>query len=256
MSVARGKYISFVDSDDWVTPDYLRVYAEARCSFDYDLVYIEMLVVQKNEVLRTFCLKDAVAEKKNELPAMLKFLLLEYKGFGFTCNKSFKRELINRYNLRFDRNYSLGEDRLFTLDYCCYTQSVKLSSAQTYYYRMNESSLVHQGIDFDFCYRMAFDKCRIVKRLGYTSDMDMFDSLRKQFTVKTQQKGILVMYLLGKSLRRKERLQYLKIFPDRFGYGNTGSRVLDFGLNLKKDSWADFFLYSVYFVHALFSNRK
>ncbi|WP_455640378.1 glycosyltransferase family 2 protein [Parabacteroides sp.] len=256
LSVARGKYISFVDSDDWVTPDYLKVYADARAAFDYDLVYIEMVIVLGNEKSTPFSLKDVVAEKKNELPAMLKFLLLEYKGFGFTCNKSFKRELINRYNLRFDRNYSMGEDRLFSLEYCCYTQSIRLSSAQTYYYRMDESSLSHKGVDFNFSYRMALDKCRIVKRLGYTSDMGMFDSLRKQFTVKAQQEGIQGMYLLGKSLNRRERLLYLKIFADRFGYGYTGSRVLDFGLNLKKDGWADLFLYSVYFVHSLFSKRK
>lgn len=256
LSVACGKYISFVDSDDWVAPDYLSVYVEARARFDYDLVYIEMAIAQENGESTTFCMRNLAAEEKNELLDVLKFLLFDYKEFGFTCNKSFKRDLIKRYNLRFDQNYSLGEDRLFTLDYCCYTQSVKLSPNQTYYYRMNEYSLSHKGIDFDFCYRMALDKCRKVKLLGNMSDMNMFDSLRKQYTVKSQQEGILALYLLGRSLNRETRLFYLRMLADRFGYGYTGSRLLDFALNLKKDSWVDFFLYCVYFIHALLPEKK
>ena len=88
------------------------------------------------------------------------------------------------------------------------------------------------------------------------SDMSLFDPLRKQYAVKSQQEGILAMYLLGKSLNRKTRLRYLKILTNRFGYGYTGSRMLDFGLNLKKDCWVDSFLYCVYFIHSLLPGRK
>ncbi|WP_455640372.1 glycosyltransferase family 2 protein [Parabacteroides sp.] len=256
LSVARGKYISFVDSDDWVTADYLKAYIDARVPFDYDLVYVDMVLVEKSGESVPFCLKKAAAEIKNELTDILKFLLLDYEGFGYACNKSFKRELINRYNLRFDRNYSLTEDYLFTLDYCCYTQSVKLFPRQIYYYRQIDFSLSFKEMDFDMYCRLALDRCKKIKQLGNALDMNILDSLKKQYTVKIQQEAVLTIYRLGKSLNRKERLHYLETLSGRFGYGYTKKRILDFGLNLKKDSWADFFLYCVHFIGSIFFKRR
>ena len=34
LEMASGRYVNFVDSDDWVSPDYLQSYVDARKDFD------------------------------------------------------------------------------------------------------------------------------------------------------------------------------------------------------------------------------
>jgi len=130
IQVAKGEFLLFTDSDDYVMPDYLEKMAKLQQKEDSDLVlcgfhhlYNGADIVKLPGETATFYLEQFAKE----------FLLLYEKSFlNMPWNKLYRRNLAGS----FDTSLSLGEDLLFNLQYlkkckkisvlgealCCYLQ--------------------------------------------------------------------------------------------------------------------------------------
>ena len=114
---AKGEWVIFVDSDDWVNPSYLQNLIE-RSSADDTVVYgnvINDYSDQRNSVV-SFSYEDGQnINLDNDVDLIVKYRLPEN---GFPIAKLFSREIIEQYKLRFDETLSYHEDHLFVLNYC------------------------------------------------------------------------------------------------------------------------------------------
>ncbi|WP_288117017.1 MULTISPECIES: glycosyltransferase family 2 protein [Bacteroidales] len=130
---AKGRYVVFVDSDDWVNPSYLQNLIE-RSSADDTVVYgnvINDYSDQRNSVV-SFSYEDGQnINLDNDVDLIVKYRLPEN---GFPIAKLFSREIIEQYKLRFDETLSYHEDHLFVLNYLLYVKSVRLSDSPDYHY--------------------------------------------------------------------------------------------------------------------------
>lgn len=107
LSLAKGKYISFVDADDWISPEM------------YEIMLLEL---KKNEADIVACkfMEETSPQKKNnsnilynteiiQSNSIERFLCKDLYGNSI-CNKLFK----NKKNMpRFNENRRVGEDFLF-----------------------------------------------------------------------------------------------------------------------------------------------
>lgn len=114
ISKARGEYIRFVDSDDYVLPDSLGILMDAMQRTDADLViagYHHHYFGRKIQKL-----PKAGGRMKYEIAKEEDYLYQLYQtGFlNMPWNKLYKRELIREL---FQRELNLGEDLLFNLAY-------------------------------------------------------------------------------------------------------------------------------------------
>ena len=138
---ATGKYICFIDADDWVDKDYIESLLPTEgedlvvCSFMY-------------ETMQSFFLSNVVRDKIN-IETVL-HLLLDHMAVCSPCCKIMRRDIIEENNIRFDVNVSAGEDMLFVCDYfSAGLDKIRTTSQPLYHYYVADSgSLSHRIVDF------------------------------------------------------------------------------------------------------------
>lgn len=257
LSAARGRYVNFVDSDDWVTPDYLEKYVKARVEYDYDLVYAEMIRISENGAQETVSLKEFFARSNGDLSEALAYLL-ECGEFGFTCNKSFKREIIASNAVSFCKDFRMFEDAIFTSAYCLHINSIRLIPSAVYFYRFVATSLIRTELDYETYHLTTRTGCRILEVLAKKHQSDSLHRAVGVFCQRWEQWAILCMYLSGKNISKKDRLNYLKEFQYRLVLPLLSVtkekgiyRFAVLGMFFKNDEIVDLYFKSMGFVYKL-----
>lgn len=135
---AIGEYVTFVDSDDWIKPDYLKELY--KCLLEGNR--------GKGLILGSF----EWVYPTRILPVSVEDMLLYHADFyrlitEFICGrmmyvwgKLFNRELIISKKIAFIPDVSCFEDMLFVLDYCCYADYILIKSNYNYCYRVSYST--------------------------------------------------------------------------------------------------------------------
>lgn len=130
---AHGRYITFVDADDLIAPDYLENIAkpiieddsvdfvQAGCRNYYSDGSISIEQIYKDE---------KAINKKN----------LFEKTRGLTFSKLFQVEVIRKHRIRFDEKIKIGEDMVFTMQYLPFVKNGVFLSETGYLYRRHNSS--------------------------------------------------------------------------------------------------------------------
>lgn len=120
---AKGEYIAFVDSDDYIEPDMYE--------------YLYGLISQENVPMAmcNICEDEGWhAKKQIDLPYMLipATDIFEYSGWVYAWNKLYRRDFIS--DLRFNVATSYGEDALFNFELIKANVPVALGNQQKYHY--------------------------------------------------------------------------------------------------------------------------
>lgn len=133
ISISTGKYIIFVDSDDYIHPDYIEILVNSATTKCLNLCYPHTI-------------DDAPEYEKISKFAITKFnmheLLPMYKKniINPPWGKLYIRDIIIKNNIRFDASISLGEDLLFNFNYLKYIDYVNVIDLKLYYYRKPNSN--------------------------------------------------------------------------------------------------------------------
>lgn len=128
---AKGEYILFVDSDDYVDADYIETienYIEAE---NPDLLIFSVSFLNSNRKDPTMryedmrCFGDRIAEQRAYLGKQRKLHTL--------WNKVFKNKIITENNIRFYNDLKTGEDSIFVFHYLFFINSLITKSDILYY---------------------------------------------------------------------------------------------------------------------------
>lgn len=140
LKLATGKYIQFVDSDDYLADYATKSLVDAANKNGADLVIADFYRVIKNRI-----------STKGKIKSKKVFSLQEYADhmikdpadfyYGVLWNKLYKRSIIEKYHLSMLEDINWCEDFLFNLEYVKYCKVFFAIQIPIYYYFKNENSL-------------------------------------------------------------------------------------------------------------------
>jgi glycosyltransferase involved in cell wall biosynthesis len=138
IEIASGKYISFIDSDDYLDLDlYKNMLEKAECT-NSDLVMCGCIkeTIKANKIISR--MTDNVEENIYDTGEDMDNLIRETVNnllFNYVWNKLYKREIINNRKIQFN-NTSIGEDTLFNLSYTKYINRIATVEGVYYHYTL------------------------------------------------------------------------------------------------------------------------
>lgn len=184
--VAKGKYITFVDSDDILPQDaYETLYS-------YQLPYLGLIMGQmkkiseQGELLNEDSGLSTIRISKN---MFLKDLFEEKKFtyLGFLWDKLFMSDVIRKHALLFDPKIKVNEDRLFVLQYLIHSEEVEIMLVNhiVYFYRQRSNGVItltrntDTVTDSEMTVLKSFDEMQKISR-SYSEEL-YFICVRKAF---------------------------------------------------------------------------
>lgn len=141
---ATGKYIMFVDSDDWCEADMVAKLVQVidDCDFAYCSYYLDTDKTSKT-------IKNAVANGRYTIEEIYKPLFFGSKNVvGADMATAlwrgiFKTQIIKENSIEFDIYIRFAEDWLFYADYFKYVKSITLIDFPLYHYYQRNNSVMH-----------------------------------------------------------------------------------------------------------------
>jgi glycosyltransferase involved in cell wall biosynthesis len=136
LELAAGGYIAFIDSDDWIHPQYFEILLQGFESEDIGVSICDMQRVTGVENLKNV---EYTSRKILAVDELVKNDTMRYCVWG----RIYRRELIN--GLCFAKGVALAEDTLFNLQAITRDKFCKgaFIDSPLYYYFVNESSAIH-----------------------------------------------------------------------------------------------------------------
>jgi glycosyltransferase involved in cell wall biosynthesis len=210
MERATGKYITFIDADDYVN-DHFSDTANKVCLKDYDLIVVPFSVVDITEKpIQFYQYKEKTFSRSEKKEEFLKEIWLGEPLFGSCWNKWYKKSVICKSNVRFNQDFYIAEDYLFNLHFYRECQSAILVSYPYYHYVQHGDSVTSR------IYYNRFEIAKTVyeESLKLLSDVNIHDYDSQSFVEEAYLSGVLrAMFEIAKKenkLTFKDKIEKLK----------------------------------------------
>lgn len=148
---AKGNYIGFVDPDDWIEEDMYRSMYQKLIETNSEICFCNyskddklgssprLLKIKKESLNRQEIIDEIIANMIGIDDLMPKYNYI--MGCVWRC--LYKKEFIDKYELRFKRGVSIMEDLVFTVEALLKCQAICIDKGVWYHYRRNPKSVLH-----------------------------------------------------------------------------------------------------------------
>lgn len=213
---AKGEYIAFVDSDDFIHKEmYEELYTISQGS---DVVFCGYNKFYSNKIEESDILKKLKLFEENR-----KYLGIEmYKHELVTVwNKIYRREFLEKNKFKFVEGI-IHEDDEFSLKVFSKAESVKFIKKNFYFYRLDNQSSITKNIDFIKKEKAYIEVLKTIEKLKNETDdtfanLRLFIKLQKYKILKKDEIDInLIIRKIKKELKKikKNNVHYNIILED------------------------------------------
>lgn len=171
LDYAKGEYILFADSDDYVSPDYWRMIDTLLNEHHPDMLQFGFR--NCGETVKELNTGDYCVNGDIDVAVKINSAMRLYM-FSALYARTFKRELIQKHSLRFKTNLAVGEDQEFIFAYAMHMSSLVSSSATLYNVVLeNSESLSRKRRDYlvEQLLEVNFDMFDALEKAAFTDDV-------------------------------------------------------------------------------------
>lgn len=148
LSLAKGNYILFVDSDDYIGMYHIEILYSSLKKYNADISigsYTRVVSYMSDNIkYKPTCIKYKKLNKKETLESML-----INDGFGWEpVAKLFSKKIVN--DVQFDVDKKIGEDFSFMYRVLSNVESVVIISSKDYFYMTRLGSATKKGYNLDY----------------------------------------------------------------------------------------------------------
>ncbi|QNL45129.1 glycosyltransferase [Oscillibacter hominis] len=213
LAQAKGHYIAFVDSDDWMEPEMLKTLYTALQSAQADSAGCAHLNVTPSgqNWPEAGVLPAGIYGPDEMMRGIVDPLLGDRVGTnvvnGFIWRFLFSADVLRSHSMSFEGAYL--EDELFLMEYFCYAKKLVMVDQPLYCYLQNPSSVTHRYMKnyMDTFHRFMERKGELVERLG-------LESRRPQWRQNSNFAGLLIAigneYAAGNSAAAAEKREQVR----------------------------------------------
>ena len=137
---AKGKFICFVDSDDYVMPDYIEKLYNVLVDNNADIVTCDYYRNVGNELVKEISTGFPFMVIRNDCQLFYDKSIIEFRA-QVPWNKMFKADIISGNKIRFLSDIPLGEDNLFVIEYVAYAERACFIEDKLYVYTDSDTSI-------------------------------------------------------------------------------------------------------------------
>ena len=150
LAASHGKYITYVDGDDWIGPGHIGSLLAVAEATDSDMVcagFTRNFFSKKTAFINPYPSGIYEGEELTELwRSMLSYGDFHRFGiFTYVWNKLFRREVLVDVQNRVDDRISIGEDAAVTYPALLKCKRVAVTDSVAYHYRQREDSMLKQS---------------------------------------------------------------------------------------------------------------
>lgn len=132
---AKGDYLYFLDSDDWISDDCIEKLAQPLQKEKFDVVVGDFEPVGEMPCRLELFLKEGPYHEKR-----IKSTFSNCGVYVMAVNKLYSKEFLLKNQLSFEEG-KVYEDEIFAFELCCLKKNYYVVKAVTYYYRIRENSI-------------------------------------------------------------------------------------------------------------------
>jgi len=144
LSIAKGEYLAFIDSDDWIEKDSLSKIYDIAKAHELDMILGNMVYCypQGKQYNIYNMMPEALKNKSMTGAECFTSLMKADIYYPMACGFVYKREWIRKNDFSFDENI-IHEDEVWTQITLCLAPKVMLTDVDFYYYRKRVGSIMH-----------------------------------------------------------------------------------------------------------------
>jgi glycosyltransferase involved in cell wall biosynthesis len=248
IEVARGRFVTFIDSDDYIADDAVsNILEELNKDTDVDVLFMQGDKVfpdgKETPLGDEIKSEDLKGKKKKEV---LEFLACRNKFAGSACTKIFRLSFLKTNNILFPEDKRCGEDLIFVLKSLYWSEKFKATDFPYYKYRQQrENSRTNTMQDKTYWDYFLFlrDSTLLLTKNGETIDcnakscmsfvayeysLQVWSYERLNIEGKQKAQKLLNEYRWVMKYAGCNRTKAISIIVDIFGYDIT-SRILTYG---------------------------